>query len=344
MTAGALLRAAAAACWAASGVSHCPEGSRPVRTVDSKRPWACALTSERYQDGMDCPAGTLAVTTPDTNSPFKCAVEGVTLQIPRGICPPGNQAVPTTDPDKEYGCEPMGQGFHSGPRCPKGSRPVPTPGAMQSFKCVTTPPPADPLPTATPAFDVPPKKTRAEAAREAGPLKGGTCPKGTRRVVTENPFEPVQCLPDDGAAPKAFKYRAFRLPGALAFEYPKDWDLTDAWKDEEPAIYIRPGHSRDGRPVSLSVIRHRRSAAGYVDLETRIWQDEDWHSFKEIARTRDGGRLTVHLESPEGARLSLVGADDGYFELAYGAPEDLYKGFLPAFERLAVTFRNLETK
>ncbi|MBI5597251.1 MAG: hypothetical protein HY928_14250 [Elusimicrobia bacterium] len=347
-SAGLLLTAAAAAvwgagaAWAAAPVSHCPDGSRPSRTVDARRPWACVLTSERYRDGHECPSGSHAVTTTDVNSPFKCGVDGVVLAVPRGICPPGNQAVPSTDPEKPYECEAVGKGFMGGPRCPRGTRPVPTPGALQSFKCVSGPGPADPLPAATPSFDAEAKPVRP-AAKEAPP-KGGACPKGTRRIVTENPFEPVQCVPEDDALPKRFAYKAFKRSGALSFEYPVGWNLTDGWTDAEPAVYIMADRGRDGRPVSLSIMRHRRSSPGYVEIETRVWQEEDWHQAKELDRSREGGLVTIHLELGGEGRLSLIGVRDGYFALAYGAPADLYKGYLPAYERLLKTFRNLETR
>lgn len=332
----------AAASWAAAPVTHCPEGTRPSRTVDARRPWACVLTSERYQDGHDCPSGSRAVTTTDVNSPFKCAMDGVVLAVPRGICPPGNQAVPSIDPEKPYECEAVGKGFMGGPRCPRGSRPVPTPGALQSFKCVSGPGPADPLPEAKPSFDEKPEpKPKAQKPSARG---GGACPKGTRRIVTENPFEPVQCVPGDDARPRRFSYKAFRRSGAVSFEYPADWNLTDAWGDAEPAVYIMADRGRDGRPVSLSVMRHRRASQGYVDMETRVWQEEDWHQAKEVSRTRDGANVAIHLELGGEGRLSLIGVRDGYFALAYGAPSDLYQSYLPAFERLLKTFRNLETR
>ncbi|MBI3300185.1 MAG: hypothetical protein HYZ75_18615 [Elusimicrobia bacterium] len=342
--AGALLAAAAAAAWGVPTVTHCPDSARPVRTVDSRTPWACVLSEERYQDGEDCPPGTRPVTTVEADSPFKCALNSVVLTAPRGVCPPGHLSVPSEDRSKEYACEKTGKGFMGGPSCPKGSRPVPTPGAMQSFKCVSGPPAGDPSPEATPAFEAPPVKTRSQAAAEAGaPAKGGVCPKGTRRVVTENPFSPVQCVPRDDGSPKRLSYKAFRRAGALAFEYPAGWNLTDGWSDAEPAVYVMLDRGRDGRPVSLSVTRARRATSGFVDMETRIWQEEDWHSAKELGRTRNAGSLTVRLEAPGEGRLTLVGAPDGYFALAYGAPAELFARYLPAFERLEKTFRNLET-
>lgn len=336
----AALAAAAAAAWGAQAVTHCPEGSRPTRTLESRRPWACVLDSERYQDGQNCPAGTEVVTTPEAASPFKCARIDVTLAVPRGICPPGETAVPSTDPERPYACEPMGRGFQGGPRCPKGTRPVPTPGALQAFKCTAEPKGADPAPAARPDFAPPPGK--AKPAAKPPVAKGGACPKGTRRVVTENPFEPVQCLPEEEDADAPLTYRPFKVPGAVSFDLPRGWRVTDGWKDAEPAVYAMADRGRDGRPVSLTVTRHRRGQAGYADLETRIWQEEDWHSAKEVGRTRDGARLSVHLEAPGESRLTLVTAEDGYFAIAYGAPGGLYERYLPAFERLVKTFKVLE--
>lgn len=337
---------AAAAAWGAAPVTHCPDGSRPTRTVDAKRPWACVLTSERYQDGMDCPAGTRSVTTADAASPFKCAREDVTLAVPRGICPPGQTAVPSEDPDREYACEPFGRSFMGGARCPKGTRPVPTPGALAAFKCTAEPKGADPAPAARTALDRPverPAEEPLEPGRDARkPGKGGSCPKGTHKVVTENMFEPVQCLPDDDGPSVPLAYRPFRIPAQVAFDVPRGWNLTDGWKDAEPGVYLMPDRGRDGRPVSLAVTRHRRAAPGYVDVDTRVWQEEDWHSAREVGRTRDAGRMTVHLEVPGESRLTLITARDGYYAVSYGAPAELFPRYLPAFERLLKTFKDLE--
>lgn len=339
MSLAAACLAAAGAAWAAPVVTHCPEGSRPARTLEQRRPWACVLDSERYQDGGDCPAGTTSVTTSEASSPFKCARVDVTLTTPRGICPPGETAVPSPDVEKPYACEPVGKSFLGGPRCPKGTRPVPTPGALQSFKCTAEPKAADPIPAAGDAAA--PRKASPDPKGTKSPV---TCGPGTRRVVTENPFEPVQCLPDEKADSSPLAYRPYRVAGAASFDVPRGWNLNDAWKDAEPAVYIMADRGRDGRPVSLTVSRLRRGQPGYVDLETRIWQEEDWRSAKEIGRSREGGRLIVHLESAGESRLTLMTMPDGYFAVSYGAPPELYPRYLPAFERLVKSFRVLEGK
>ena len=137
-------------------------------------------------------------------------------------------------------------------------------------------------------------------------------------------------------------FRPFKVQGAVGFDVPRGWRVTDGWKDAEPSVYVTADRGRDGRPVSLSVSRLRRGQPGFVDLETRVWQEEDWRSAKELGRASEGGRMTVHLETAGESRLTLVTADEGYFAIAYGAPGDLYKRYLPAFERLIKTFRNLE--
>ncbi|MDE2292223.1 MAG: hypothetical protein KGL53_09080, partial [Elusimicrobia bacterium] len=305
------------------------------RTVDPLRPWVCALSSARYEDGQDCPAGSSGVTAADMTAPFKCALDSVRLAAPRGMCPPGEEPIPASDPDKDYDCEAVSKTFMTGPRCPSGTRPVPTPGALHPFKCVRGPAPAavEPSPTA---------ETSPAAEPRPRPRARKRCPKGTRRVVTDDPYEPVQCVPLEQRAPARFRYQSYRLPGAVEFQYPKGWNVADAWKGEDKAIYLRPSVEGDGRPVMLSVTRARRSDSDFVDLETRVWQEKDWHHAKELSRRSDGGRLTVRLETAGQSRLTLIEAADGYFALAYGAPGDLYKGYLPVFERLERSFRDLE--
>ncbi|MFH1724123.1 MAG: hypothetical protein ABII00_05810 [Elusimicrobiota bacterium] len=336
---------------AAKSAARCPEATRPIRTVDPLHPWACVLNDERYRDGIECPAGSRPITTVDTFEPFKCAVNGVELVVPRGICPPRQHAIPTADPTKDYECEKVGDNFRSGPRCPKGTRPVPTPDALRPFRCVAGKKAVDPEPTAEPDFGARGAKRDPKgrpARRERAPLptgptrpKAGRCPEGAKKVLTENPFAPVQCLPKTSKRPQRMRFEKYRTAHEIAFQYPKDWHLTDAWRDEEPSIYILLGSQQDGRPVSLSITRHRRGDAGFLTLESRIWREQDWHGSKETGRAEIAGLPAVRLAVERESEMAFVETSDGYYVLAYSAPAELFDRYAPAYHRLLKTFRTL---
>ncbi|HBL19141.1 MAG: hypothetical protein A2X36_01615 [Elusimicrobia bacterium GWA2_69_24] len=330
----------------AGNVTHCPQGARPARTVNPIQPWACILSDERYQDGIDCPAGSRSITTSNAQDPFKCAVDGLTLTPPRGICPPGEQPIPSTDPGRAFDCERVGKGFSSGPRCPRGTRPLPTPGALQAFKCVAGEGTRDASPMLQPRFDQPKIKTGGDAAKPPPRKKTaprGECPEGTTKILTENPFEPVQCLSSDSTKRlKRLRYRSFKVQGQLSFQYPDGWHLTDAWKDEQPSIYIMLDTERDGKPVSLSINRHMRKDADFADLETRIWREQDWHGFKRVGKTEVSGRSATLLSVKGESDLVFVPIVNGYLAIAFSSPTDLYEVYSPAFRRLLDTLNLVE--
>lgn len=327
---------------AARGVSRCPRESRPVRTVDPLHPWACVLADERYRDGIECPTGTHSITTSDQYDPFKCALTGLVLLPPRGICPPGHQPIPTADPDKEYDCEKVGKGFKGGPRCPRGTRPLPTPGALRPFRCVPGSSARESEPSATPNFRKRKKRSRGKkGTRKKGKSvpKDGKCPKGMRKLYTENPFEPVQCVRKAPKRPKRLRYKKYRVGGELSFQYPDGWDLEDAWRDEEPAIYLLLDTKRDGRPVSLSIAKHLRGSEDFLSLESRIWQEKDWHGARETGRKKVASRPTVHMSVSGHSEMAFVDIYNGYLVVSFTAPEDLYDSYLPAYRRMLDSLR-----
>jgi len=321
-------------------VSRCPEGSRPTRTADASEPWACVLSEEGDRNSATCPEGTRVITTMDTMDPFKCALAGVRLSSARGVCPPGHAPIPTSDPGKDYECEKAGSRFMSGPGCPKGTRPVPTPGGIAPFKCVTGQTQGG-EPRVEPRFGT---RRAAEPPTEASPPKprGGVCPKGHKAVQVENPFEPVQCLPEEAPArkpPGPKDFQRYRIPGEVSFDIPRGWHLTDAWQDEVPSVLVMLDLGRDGRPVSLSVTRHEPGAPGFIDRETQVWREKEWQGAREEGRASVGGLSAVHLSVPGHSRSALAADGPAYYVLAYSAPEDLFSRYEVAYSRLLATFK-----
>jgi len=329
-------------------VTKCPKDTKPVRTADSREPWACALTDEKYREGIECPRGSRVITTSNTYDPFKCALKDIRLLAPRGMCPPGERAIPTSDPEKDYDCEKMGKGFRGGPRCPRGTRPVPTPEALQPFSCIADsfkPQPVEP--TLDPAFQkkgtalTPENRLTGEPSHKT--VRSKRCGKGTRPVDSGDPFDPIRCVPSQRARPVRLHYTVYRIGGEMSFRYPKGWSLNDAWRKTPPSVLMMPDESSDGRPVTLGISREREGTPDYADLKTRVWQEKDWHGAVEKGTARVAGREAVLLEVPSSAAMALVPMKDGYYVLSYSAPSELFVHFEPAYRTLLSSFKPLKT-
>lgn len=327
----ALLLAGAAAGRASEVVTRCPEKTTAVQTADASIPWACVLEGARYRDGGTCPPDFFQVTTTDPYNPFRCAKRGLRIVHPRGMCPPGHSAAPTSDPAKEYDCVKIRQGFQTGPRCPRGTIPVPTPGQLKPFKCARREKPAKVSPEAEPDF------SGRRGRRRKGPKR---CPKGTRRTPTENPFDPFRCV-KTGKSHRRMKFRRYRVRGQLTFEYPADWHLSDAWTDEVPSIYLLKDSGADGRPVSLTISRQRRTSPDFQAMNVLIRREKEWHGARETHQDKVGGLPALHLAVKGEARTAFVETLDGYYVLAFTSPPEYHSRYLPAYLRLLRSFKHL---
>ena len=300
-------------------LTRCPDKSVPVRTPDPRQPWACVLQDVRYRTGIECPKGSQPLTTSDIYDPFKCAVTGIRLSPPKGPCPPGHRSIPSSEPGKDYDCEKTEFGkVGGGLMCPRGTHPSPTQTPGKPLRCE-------------------PDKTRQ---KEPPQPKDGRCPEGTEKKVSENPFDPVRCVPKGEEAPKVPKakdYRSYRMQGVLSFDYPKDWHLSDAWKDEVPMILIQLPLPLEGRQVTLSLARHTRRAQGFVDMKTAVFREKEWHGAKELEPCVPRARRSVCLETAGESRTAFLREEGGYMMLSYSAPMDLFKRYLPVYQRLLDT-------
>lgn len=312
-------------------VTHCPPQTAPIRTADANLPWACALTEKRARDWVNCPPGSHSVTTTDPYNPFRCVLEDVVLRAPRGLCPSGHRAVPSADPQKDYECEKVSGGFAGGPSCPRGTRPVATPGQLQPFRCFADEKAKAAVPTAEPVF----RKTGPKPRSETPPK---TCPKGMSLEKTEDPFAPVQCVPKGAPARAPTRFRRFEKKNEMAFQYPEGWDVTDGWTDEVPTVYFMLLVGRQGKPVSLTVTRQRKGSPSYQDLRAMIDRDKEWHKAVESEGAPIDGLRAAHLAVEKESDTAYVDTGDGYFVLSYSAPPDLYATYEPAYRRLLKSF------
>ena len=319
-----------------SGWGPCPDGAERIATSLPDRPWVCAMKSGP-DEGESCPSGTREVRALSAARPFRCAIDGEDPSPPAGACPPGQRTV--FDGLGETRCTTSGAppaiSRPIGPHCPNGLV-ASFEGPSRRMRCVPERK-ADPDKDEAEAAPAPP----APAAPEARPASRA-CPPGTRRVATEDLFEPAKCVSAaEGPAPRldARRFQHYEVPGELRFEYPQDWHVSDAWKDDVPSIYIEPGTRRDGKPVMLTISRYRAGASGYVDMEVAIRREMEWHGAKSGGKGDVAGLPARHLEIPGEGRLAYLRTADGYFLLSFSAPEDLFKAYLPAYARLLKSFR-----
>lgn len=312
----------------------CPDGSERVATSWPERPWVCALV-EAIEPGGDCPQGTSEVTVPSAPRPFRCALDGRDPEPPAGGCPRGQRAV--ADGDGRTRCvRQEGRAEEpKRPRCPKGFAPAFTRDSKRGYRCVPAAAGRDEADGAAAVS----KPARLQAPGASKP--GAACPPGTRRVRTEDPFEPLRCEPAvvEPAPPLKSSYARYEVPRELVFEYPDSWNVTDAWKDEVPSIYIQPDLRRDGKPVILTVSRYRADRSPYPDMDSAIRKEIDWHGAREGGRGPVAGLPARFLEVPNQARSAYVKTATGYFVLSFSAPEDLFRAYAPAYSRLLRSLR-----
>lgn len=253
-----------------------------------------------------------------------------------GGCPPGQRTVSyelgkttcTTDgaPPAIWGALPV--------HCPKGFEPS-NPGGGRRMRCV---PRAEPDADA----DEPTAGRASQGEPKAPAVKPRACPPGTQRVRTEDPFEPVKCAPPtDRSAPPVDtrRFERYDVPGQLRFEYPADWHVTNAWKDDVPSLYVEPVGRPEGKLVMLTVSRYREGSSSYVDMDTAMRREADWHGARSGGKGTVAGLPARFLEVPGETRLAYLRTGDGYFLLSFTAPEDVFKAYLPAYARLLKSFR-----
>ncbi|HVE14458.1 MAG TPA: hypothetical protein VNI01_13750 [Elusimicrobiota bacterium] len=298
---------------------HCPQETSPVRTADPARPWACAGEAG---SGGECPDGYEVGITLDAQRPYRCVLSGLSLATPLGFCPPGESPVPSTDPAKSYECESARGGMRALP-CPRGTAPVATPRGLKPFSCAAA------------------GAARSLAPGPRKPARDGSCPEGTSRRRTEDPFEPVQCvaLEREGDAPAPGRARTFVVPGVLLFEYPGRWHLTDAWKDEVPSALLFLDTGQGGRPVSLTVTLRRAGQPGYEPMEQAMEEERRWHGARDAGERKVAGSAARLQEVPGESDEAFVPVAGGYLHVAYGAPPDLYARNRAAFEKVLDTLR-----
>mgnify|MGYP001594886141 FL=1 len=123
-------------------------------------------------------------------------------------------------------------------------------------------------------------------AGEVGALSGlkgfptaPKCPSGTRAVASSG-LQPYRCVRE---AP----YLSYTLAGEMSFEYPRNFQPLDGWKEDVPTISFTLDSKSAGKPVMITITKVERAQAAYIGLEAALAKDKDWQD------AEDGGTLTV---------------------------------------------------
>ena len=282
-----------------------------------------AAPARAADEPIDCPKGTHRISTDNPYEPFRCV---------------------SAEQENKKGFDSVvgPKGFKERPRCPRGTRPeIQTGNTLQPYRCVrATSDSQDP--------ELSPMRSDgdAEAAPEAAeaeqdPMTKG-CPRGQRKVRTNDPLQPYHCVAqssrmhvlDEGS------YGRFVIQRQIAFDYPTAFRVQDAWKEEVPTLYLKIDDAAAGKPVTITITRYAESQSTYQEMSEAITHDVEWQG------ARDGGTQVVGRTN---ARVTYIPGDtrsvylpvakDSYYSFVYSAPADSYEIYLPAFARLLKTLK-----
>jgi hypothetical protein len=250
-------------------------------------------------------------------------------------CPEGTERIHTDNPYEPFQCAPKGQrkrgglaaavgpsGFKVKLRCPSGSRPVLTPSALQPYRCVMSSRTAA-EPDLTPDLDAQGRARSWDARPE--PAAAGRSPG-----------------PRQGAGRLGEKsFTRYSIPGEISFEFPRDWHLNDAWKDEPPTVYVVYDEGGGGKQVAMTMTAAEPGQTGYQSMNLAILKEKEWQNAAlEKEEGRVAGLRTKFVAVPGASRSAYVDRGGGrYLTLTYSAPGELYAIYLPAFQRLLKSLR-----
>lgn len=269
-------------------------------------------------EAVECPAGTHRVATHDPYRPFECVKE---------------------ERKKGFGAVTGPQGFKFRPKCPHGTRPVAAGNGLQPYKCVRAAAgESDPelVPLRAEGVEAP----EDEAAPEDPMTRG--CPPGKRKVRTNDPLRPFQCVVQAQRAAKLTDsdFRRYTVPAELSFDYPRAFAPSDAWKDEVPTISFTLDDGSPGKPVTLSITRVEPGQPTYADMDAAVAKDKDWLNAQDGGTVMAAGvkaRVTFVAGETRSAYIPLSGGS--YYAVTYSAPVEKYESYLAAFNRLLKTLK-----
>lgn len=271
------------------------------------------------EEPAECPNGTHRVASDNPYQPFSCVKEDVKK---------GFSAV--TGP----------KGFKVRPRCPRGTRAAASADGLQPYRCVRV------MAGETDPDLAPMRGDDEKPQMEAGqddddPLARG-CPRGKRKVRTNDPLRPYQCVTQATrmATIGEDSYRRYSVPAELSFDYPKMLQPRDGWKEDVPTLSFILDDGSPGKPVSITITKIEPSQPTFVDMNAAIVKDKEWQAANDGGHVPVAGvkaRITFVAGESKTAYVPLAG--DGYYTVVYSAPVDAYETYLAAFNRLLKSMR-----
>jgi len=281
-----------------------------------------AAPARAANEAAECPAGTHRIATDNPYEPFKCVTAG-------------------QEKKKGFDAVVGPKGFTTRPRCPHGTRAVANPdNALQPYRCVrATAGDTDPelAPMRTDDDAPPPEAGQAEE----DPMTRG-CPPGKRKVRTTDPLRPYQCVVqatrvrviDEGS------FTRYSIPHELSFDYPRQFRVQDAWKEDVPTLYLKLDESAAGKPVTITITRYEQSQPTFQEMDAAIARDVEWQGARDGgAMPLAGARARVTFVPGDARSVYLPASKQSYYSFVYSAPADSYENYLPAFTRLLKTLR-----
>ena len=284
---------------------------------------AAALAAPaRANEAAECPKGTHRIATNNPYEPFRCVTQDA-------------------EPKKGFDSVVGPKGFSTRPRCPYGTRPVANPdNALQPYRCVRAAA-GDTDPELAPMRgddDAPPPD---ESQVEEDPMTRG-CPPGKRKVRTNDPLHPFQCVVQATRVRvlEEGSFTRYTIPRELSFEYARVFKVQDAWKEDVPTLYLRVDNESTGKPVTITITRYDQSQPTFQEMDAAIARDIEWQGAK------DGGTMPV---AGARSRITYVPGDtrsvylpvskQSYYSFVYSSSADDYENYLTAFTRLLKTLR-----
>lgn len=288
---------------------------------------ALPAAAQVHEEPAECPAGQHRVQTDNPYDPLRCV--------------PDDQA-----PKKGFDSVVGPKGFSTRPRCPRGTHPVSSTNSLQPYRCVRdSVEGADPELAPIRAGGEDPDENAAQGdaadAEAADPMTVG-CPRGKRKVRTNDPLNPFQCVAqatrvrtlDEGS------FSRYTIPRQLSFEYSRAFRVEDSWKEDVPTLYLKIDDANAGKPTTITITYSESNQNTYQDLSTVVARDSEWRGAKDGGvQTVAGRRARVTFVPGDARTVYLPVSKDSYYTIVYSAAAENYESYLPAFSRLLKTLR-----